>query len=64
MTHTIEYLEYELAEARYELAEAIRIEDYDEIENAQCRIDNLESELRHIEDMRDAVIGKASEQWL
>ena len=62
MTHT-EYLEYELEEARYELAEAIRIEDYDEIENAQCRIDNLEAELRYIEDVKDAVTGKASEQW-
>ena len=63
MTHTIEYLEYELAEARYDLSEAIRIEDYDEIEYAQCRIDNLEAELRHIEDVKDSITGKASEQW-
>ena len=55
-----EYLEYELELARYDRDEAERLGE--STEDAQCRIDNLEAELRHIENIKDALIGKASEE--
>ena len=62
MKLSTEYLKYELELARYDRDEAERKGNITEMEDAQCKIDNIEAELQHRENVPDAIIGKASER--